>query len=95
MNSRFVKTSLDLGSVVVGAAINGDFVLTDKSMVIKKMDGGCTCGGKPRISCMRTENGFHFSTIAKRIGSGGTIIRNIIVDFNDGNRQIVSFRYSL
>ncbi|MBQ1668375.1 MAG: hypothetical protein II063_10410 [Prevotella sp.] len=92
--SNFKSSVCDCGNVNVGGAVNGEFVLNcDKE--IRKCDGGCTCGGKPRITFTLGEGGFSFNTVAKVINGKREVTRVVTVSFSDRSSQIVYIKYRI
>lgn len=96
--SAFVSNLVVLGKVVIGQVLAGRFDLTSDGLKkgIRKIDTGCTCGGKSRISVTKDNNGFSFRSVPSRRDAGKKgVVRNIVVEMNDRTRVIVGFKYDL
>lgn len=96
--SVFVSNLVVLGKVVMGQRLSGRFDLTDEGLEIgiKKIDTGCTCGGKSRISVTKDNKGFSFFSVPSRKDAGKKgVVRNIVVEMNNRTRIIVGFKYDL
>lgn len=96
--SAFVSNLVVFGKVSMGQRLSGRFDLTEDGLRkgIRKIDTGCTCGGKSRISVVRDDNGFSFASMPSRKDAGKKgVVRNIVVEMNDRTRVIVGFKYDL
>lgn len=96
MSRGYFKSSVcDLGEVVKGDIVGGDFMLKEGSVGIRKCDGGCTCGGRPRMTFIVDSIGFRFSVKCVEINGKKDVTRIVTVDMRDGGRQIVYVKYKV
>lgn len=97
MESYFLENVVDFGNVKKGQRLNGGYMLNGKGVAagLKKADGGCTCGGKPHVDIELHESSFSFNTVAKIIGGNKSVRRNIVVEFKNKVREVVTFKYSV
>ena len=96
--SAFVNNLVVLGKVSMGQRLSGRFDLTEEGLKkgIRKIDTGCTCGGKSRIFVVKDDKGFSFTSVPSRKDAGKKgVVRNIVVEMNDRTRVIVGFKYDL
>lgn len=95
MTGYFRSSVLDLGKVQLGVIVNGRFELKEGVGKIRKCDGGCTCGGRPRISFDIDDDGFAFHVRATMVGGKRDIVRVITAQMMDGGRQILYVKYKV
>lgn len=97
MESYFLENVVDFGNVKKGQRLDGGYMLNERGVaaVLKNANGGCTCGGKPYVNIELHESSFSFNTVAKIIGGNKKVKRNIVVEFKDKTREVVTFKYNV
>lgn len=93
MESRFVKAVVDCGSVMRGGAVEGVF-MAKPGVEVLKADGGCTCGGRPRVRFEIDGDVVRFSTVAKEINGKRVVMRPVTVG-GRGWKQVLYIKYEV
>lgn len=97
MNSYVERGVIDLGKVRGGSDIEARYVLTEGGIKegIRKVDVGCTCGGKPRISYEVIGGEVVVRTKAKVLGGRRAVVRSFVIEMGNNIRQVLSFKYEV
>lgn len=94
MRGRVKESLVNHGRVASGRIISGEFEVIE-GYSVRKVDTECTCGGRPKIRVRIDGRKIRYESKAKKVGDNGVVRRVVIIEFTDGIRQTVSFKYEV
>ena len=94
MSGFFKRTVVDCGNVRQGDAVKGFFECLE-GFVVKKADGGCTCGGRPMVNFEISGAKLSFVTESKMVNGNRNVERPITVTMGNGARQVLYIKYNV
>lgn len=94
MKGYFRATVADCGKVVKGTVVRCRYEVLDGA-VVKKADGGCSCGGRPKVYWSCDGGVLELWTKAVVLNGKKDIGRPVTVTMGDGGKQVLYIKYSV